>query len=60
MVKYAFPGAYNDWKNLNSYLSNLIKLTTCYTSETNNLSSKHMNIDSDKTPAMSDAMKKLI
>lgn len=60
MVKHAFPGAYNDYKNFNVYLSNIMKLTTCFTSKTNNLSSKHLDLDSPKTPPMSEDMKKLI
>lgn len=60
LVDHSFPAAYNDYKNLNTYFSNLIKLTTCFTSETNTLNSSNMKIDSDKTPPMSDEMKKLI
>ncbi len=58
MVDHAFPGAYNDWKNFNVYISNVIKMTTCFTSETNNLSSKNFNLpmDSEKEPPMSKEM----
>lgn len=60
MVGQTFPAAYNDYKNLNNYFSNLVKLTTCFTSETNTLNSSNMKIDSDDTPPMSEDMKKLI
>lgn len=62
MVDHAFPSAYNDWKNFNVYISNIIKMTTCFTSETNNLSSKNFNmkIDSKDKPPMSKDMKELI
>lgn len=61
MTRHAFPGAYNDYKNFNVYVSNLLKVTTCYTSLTNNLNSQHIpNHNSSKEPPMSDDMKKLI
>lgn len=60
MVQQAFPAAYNDYKNFNVYLTALLKLTTCFTSETNNLNANHMSLDSEKNPPMSKELEKLI